>query len=1342
MTPPRIDFVVPGYAIGAVRRADGSGGWLVDAHDQERDRPVLLKVIERRAAQDADGIRVEERLRREARAAARVHHPSVVRMFDLGETPALLYLVMERIDAPDADTVVRRDGPLPPMAACRVARDVARGLEELHRCGVVHRDITPGNVLIPPPATGGEAIIVDLGLARLRDLPHGLTADDVLLGTPGFMAPEQAENPREADARADLYGLGALLFFLLTGRPPFVGEGLEAVRLALRGGAPDVRTLAPAVSPPLARLTARLLARDPADRPAGAAEVAGALDALLDELAETQAVTTGDIPTPIVVAAVAAAGDTPGRRHPVAIAGFAAGLIGALALGLQLWWGGDAPSHDTASRTTDAAPPAAATTPAPTPRTAASPAPPQPATPPPPPVRRSPNEAATLAFETAEQLMAVPPVGGHDWTRFVLAHYVLTAVRDEFPMTWAATRARARLDGIADGVQRRRSDARAKLLGAVEHALTFGYYRFAAEEVERASTVLVDRGTRLRLRAEVLDAARESFEREYQSANQIADSGRPDEAARALERYRESAHPNHLVIIDRLIRSLRTPGGRRRRVDAEPAQRPAEPLEALADRALARRKARRAVELLRPAVNDPAYAEARPVIQGRLAEAEAVAGFLDRLLAALAARVGSRLPMPGGTHGELLEVHEKDGMLVWRRAGGKSGRPLADLPAAFLDELARLALPAQTPADALALGALHFYEGSDATAVSHLERGAEPAARLRALAQSRIDAARDEKARSLLDRARAAWVRGAPATALRRLDRLRAGGLLRDAGPVREAFDDLYADVSRRLSGLDGLVSASITAGPSPDALRLEWRTSEDRERDRDRGVPAGDLLQLSPRWAAPFAATWEGRTAEGAAAAEGSKTEIDRVYRIALRTEAGSEALVALRPDGTLSLQLDGRDPHVAEGATLPLTLQLVARRGTIVLDVRAGDARLGGMPWRTERGLSLAVGRAPGRFTVRGAVDAAWLQSARAAAERPSAPTAVRLIGPPREAIVRWAPPLQGHAAAYVLHVATSEGDSLLAPIGSFRAVGRTTETSAPLRNFAKGAVLGVVIEPIGRDGRPGPASPVRFVCDLRGAGAVALGGDGERYITVPGPVPLIRLRADGRPEAVAGTPKPARRTAPASRGLAVATSRGGWRIALTDPLSGHAWTWVPGEAAAPLGAGIVRGGGGVSVDGIGNWWVAAPGQGRLYSFYGRDRGLIAPVEGPEQAKGFAERSPSHVAVLHDGRLAAADPRNDRVVIYEPRLGWFKVQSVIDGLTRAEALAAGPRGTLWVATRAGVTSVTPPAGPDAHMAPPIHRREVDGVPLKRVTGLAAGPDGTLWVLDGGAGRLLRRAP
>ena len=276
MTDRVLTFPIPGYVLGTVRRADGSGSWLVEAHDIDRDRAVLLKVLARTDDGDATARRTEERLRREARAAARVHHPSVVRVFDLIETPECLALVMEAIDAPDLDTLLREAGPLPTARAAAIARDVARGLHELHRAGVVHRDVTPANVLVP---ARGPAVLVDLGLARLRDA-GALTAPDVLMGTPAYMAPEQAEDPRAADARADCYALGATCFAMLAGRPPFLGEGLEPLRQALRGGAPDVRTLRPDCPAPLAHLVARCLSRDRDGRPASAAEVAGALDTL------------------------------------------------------------------------------------------------------------------------------------------------------------------------------------------------------------------------------------------------------------------------------------------------------------------------------------------------------------------------------------------------------------------------------------------------------------------------------------------------------------------------------------------------------------------------------------------------------------------------------------------------------------------------------------------------------------------------------------------------------------------------------------------------------------------------------------------------------------------------------------------------------------------------------------------------------------------------------------------------------------------------------------------------------------------------------------------------------
>ncbi len=223
------------------------------------------------------------RFRREGEAQARVDgHPNVVRIHTLAEDREVCggraYTVMDLAPGGDLDARVRRDGPLPPEEAAVVLRDLARGLAHLHRQGVLHRDLKPANVLFDER---GAAKLVDFGLARLEGT-QSLTRTGDLIGTPAFMPPEQALGHRERVGPAsDVYALGAVLFFALTGAPPVAGrQVLEVLQQVVEGPVPSPRDLAPGVPAALDGLCRQALAKEPAARPTAEA-FAEVLDAFL-----------------------------------------------------------------------------------------------------------------------------------------------------------------------------------------------------------------------------------------------------------------------------------------------------------------------------------------------------------------------------------------------------------------------------------------------------------------------------------------------------------------------------------------------------------------------------------------------------------------------------------------------------------------------------------------------------------------------------------------------------------------------------------------------------------------------------------------------------------------------------------------------------------------------------------------------------------------------------------------------------------------------------------------------------------------------------------------------------
>jgi WD40 repeat protein len=258
----------------------GAFGYVFLAYDEKLGCPVALKVLRPELAADPHA---RGRFEAEARRAAGVRHDHVITIHHVGSTPgfALPYFVMEYLDGGSLADRLERDKALAPREAAEVARQVASGLAGAHARGLVHRDIKPSNILLEGGA--GRAKITDFGLARELDADRTrVTQPGMILGTPSYMSPEQVVAPEQAGPRSDVYSLGAVLYELLTGQPPFRGASHRVLQQVVHDEPPPPRKLDDRIPRDLETICLKCLEKDPRKRYAGAAELTGRLRLFLD----------------------------------------------------------------------------------------------------------------------------------------------------------------------------------------------------------------------------------------------------------------------------------------------------------------------------------------------------------------------------------------------------------------------------------------------------------------------------------------------------------------------------------------------------------------------------------------------------------------------------------------------------------------------------------------------------------------------------------------------------------------------------------------------------------------------------------------------------------------------------------------------------------------------------------------------------------------------------------------------------------------------------------------------------------------------------------------------------
>ncbi len=257
------------------------------ARDRLLDRPVALKVLFPELSVDRSFV---ERFRREAQAAANLSHPNIVPVFDWGEDSGTYFIVMEFVDGRPLSAILKTAGPLSADRAADIGAHVANALGYANRHGVVHRDVKPGNVLITDE---GLVKVTDFGIARAVNTEESLTQTGAVMGTATYFSPEQAEGIG-VDARSDIYSLGVVLFEMVTGRPPFLGDTPVAVASKhVRERPPAPRELNPAVPPTFEAVIMKAMAKDQAFR----YQTAEDLRADLLRFTEGRSVLAADDPT-------------------------------------------------------------------------------------------------------------------------------------------------------------------------------------------------------------------------------------------------------------------------------------------------------------------------------------------------------------------------------------------------------------------------------------------------------------------------------------------------------------------------------------------------------------------------------------------------------------------------------------------------------------------------------------------------------------------------------------------------------------------------------------------------------------------------------------------------------------------------------------------------------------------------------------------------------------------------------------------------------------------------------------------------------------------------------------
>ena len=269
----RLDDVLAGRYRLEQKIGEGGMGTVYVAHDRELDRRVAVKILSASYVGDKE---VVDRFEREARLTAQLDHPNIVPVYDVGRHDGRPFIVMKKLEGETLATVLRDRGGFSRDETLGLFRQLAAGLDYIHHRGFIHRDVKTGNIFLSPD---GHAHILDFGILRTAQGNEPLTRTGMVMGTPHYMAPEQALGIRDVDYRVDLYALAVVLFECLSGTLPFEAESeLQIIQLQAHAPPPDLRARAPWIPPGVAQVLARGLSKDPAQRYTSAVDLVQAVD--------------------------------------------------------------------------------------------------------------------------------------------------------------------------------------------------------------------------------------------------------------------------------------------------------------------------------------------------------------------------------------------------------------------------------------------------------------------------------------------------------------------------------------------------------------------------------------------------------------------------------------------------------------------------------------------------------------------------------------------------------------------------------------------------------------------------------------------------------------------------------------------------------------------------------------------------------------------------------------------------------------------------------------------------------------------------------------------------------